>query len=253
MPPNRRPQPLLIQLCDLFLMEFSNWRWGWRSLVTTGMVAPIFTILALGLFARDSGPQALAYVLTGNVVLSLMFENLGKMTSRFSFMRATGTLDFYATLPIHRHLLVLATTFSFLVLSLPAVLVTVFFGSYFLQVPLVPHIALLLVVPLATVALSGLGALLGSSLRTPEEAMATSRVLTFVMLALGPVLIPPDRLPPFLLHLGYLSPATYAASALRQALLGPVTGRLLVDLTVLAGFSIVTFWLVDRKMEWRQA
>jgi ABC-2 type transport system permease protein len=34
-----------------------------------------------------------------------------------------------------------------------------------------------------------------------------------VMLGLGPVLIPPDRLPGIMLILGRLSPATYAASA----------------------------------------
>jgi ABC-2 type transport system permease protein len=233
-------------------MELSNWRWSWRGLVTTGIVAPVFFILALGLFARDSGPQALAYILSGNVVLALMFENLGKMTSRFAFMRRTGTLDFYATLPIQRHLLVLATTLSFLILSSPAILVTVAFGSHFLHIPLLLHPLFLVVVPLAAMPLAGIGALIGAGMRTPEEALAASRVLTIAMLAVGPVLIPPDRLPGALLALGHLSPATYAASALRQVLLGPVTSQLVLDTAVLAGCSIVTFWLVGRTMNWRQ-
>lgn len=55
-----------------------------------------------------------------------------------------------------------------------------------------------------------------------------------------------------MLALGRLSPATYAASALRQALLGPLTGQIVVDLVVLAGVTVVVFWLVGRKMDWRQ-
>lgn len=72
-----------------------------------------------------------------------------------------------------------------------------------------------------------------------------------VMLFIGPVIIPGDRLPEFLLTLGYFSPATYAASALRQTLLAPITGQLIVDIVALLGFALLTFWLVGRKLDWR--
>ncbi len=52
--------------------------------------------------------------------------------------------------------------------------------------------------------------------------------------------------------LGYLSPATYAASALRQTLLGPLTGEIVIDLALLAAFGIVSLWVVGRRMDWRQ-
>jgi len=74
-----------------------------------------------------------------------------------------------------------------------------------------------------------------------------------VMLGLGPVLIPSARLPDVMLFLGRFSPATYAASALRQALLGPLTGQIFLDLVVLAGVTVVVLWLVGRKMDWRQS
>ena len=76
--------------------------------------------------------------------------------------------------------------------------------------------------------------------------------LTLLMLGLGPVVIPPDRLPATLQTIGRLSPATYAASALRQTLLGPVTPQLWLDLGVLLLLGIFVFWMVDRKMDWRQ-
>lgn len=249
----RKPHPPLVQFGDLFLMELSNWRWSWRSVITTGMIAPMFSIIAIGLFARESGPAATAYVLTGNVVLALMFTNLSRMASRFAYMRMAGTLAYYAALPLRRFALILAAAAAFLTISLPAVLFTILFGSYFLAIPLHPHLFLLLILPLSTLALAGVGALIGTALRTLDEVLAVTQVLTFMLMALGPVLIPPDKLPPFMYWVGYLSPATYAASALRQALLGPLTTRIWLDFAVLLAFCVLSFWLTGRKMDWRQA
>jgi len=111
---------------------------------------------------------------------------------------------------------------------------------------------ILLVIPLAAIPLSGIGALIGTSTRNPQEANSVSLLTTLVLLGLGPVIVPPGRLPGIMLTLGHFSPATYAASALRQALLGPLTPRLWLDLAVLAGLSVVIFWLVGLKMDWRQ-
>ncbi len=253
MPPiSRKPPSPLVQLLDLFLIELTNWRWSWRSLVITGTLAPLGSTIALGLFARDSGPQALAYVLTGNVVLSLLFGNMGNVQSHFSFMRFAGSLDYFATLPIRRSLLVVAVVLSFLLLSLPSLVTTIAVGALALGVPVALNPLVLLVVPACTLPLAGIGALIGCSARTPQESSATTLLVTFVLTGLGPVLIPPERLSPVLIALGRLSPATYAASALRQVLLGPVTGQLWLDLAALLAFAALALWLAERKMNWRQ-
>jgi ABC-2 type transport system permease protein len=71
-------------------------------------------------------------------------------------------------------------------------------------------------------------------------------------MSIGPVVVPPDHLPAILLFLGHFSPTTYAASALRQVLVGPVTGELAIDIVILAGVTIIIFWLVGRNMSWRR-
>jgi ABC-2 type transport system permease protein len=241
-----------VQLLDLFLIELTNWRWSWRSMIILGMVAPLGAILGLGIFAREAGATTLAYILTGNVVLALMFENQDKVQSHFAFMRFQGTLDYFATLPIHKYALILAIVFAFLLLSLPSLVVTVLAGSLVLHLPLTPSPLILLVIPLCAIPMAGIGALIGASARTPQEGGSLSLLVTLVMLGLGPVLIPPERLPDLMLMLGRFSPATYAASALRQSLLGPLTNHILVDLAALMGFTVLIFWLVGRKMDWRQ-
>ena len=102
--------------------------------------------------------------------------------------------------------------------------------------PLALHPAILLVVAaLRAAALPAIGALhrLQPCAR-PKKAGSLNLLVTLALTGLGPVIVPPDRLPAVLVLLGRLSPATYAASALRQVLLGPVTGQLPVDLAALA-------------------
>jgi ABC-2 type transport system permease protein len=253
MPHSRRQPSLLTQLVDLFLIELTNWRWSWRSMLITATVAPLLSTLALGVFGRDSGQETLVYILTGNVVLALMFGNLNNVEGHFGYMRFNGILDYFATLPIQKHVLILAVLLSFFLLSLPSLAITVLLGSLLLGVPVTFSPVLLIVVPLCAIPMAGIGALIGASTRTQHEAGSLSLIVTMVMTGLGPVVIPPNRLPKVTLFLGRFSPATYAASALRQALLGPLTGQIVLDLAFLAGFTVIVFWLVGRKMDWRQS
>jgi ABC-2 type transport system permease protein len=241
------------QLADLFLIELTNWRWCWRSMLITGTVAPLFSILALGVFARDSGRETLAYVLTGNMVISLMFGNMGNVQSHFVFMRFYGALDFYATLPIRKHNLILAVVFSFLLLSVPSLFVTMLLGALVLGLPIAVHPLLLAIIPACAVSVSAVGALIGCSVRSQYGSGAISLIVTMVMAGLGPVVVSPDRLPKVLVWLGWINPATYAASALRQTVIGPMTGRLAWDLAALIGSTVVLFAVVNRVLDWRQS
>lgn len=248
----RKRPSFATQLLDLTLIQLSNWRWSWRGTLLSGIVAPLFTLVALGIFARDAGTEAIVYVLTGNVVLSLMFENLDRVSSNFAFMKAMGTLNYFATLPVSRYAVVLATLLAFFLLSLPATLTTILFGSWFLAVPLTISPLILLVIPLIALPLASLGAFIGTTTRTPMEAGPITSLIVLILAGLGPVIFPPSRLPAFMVTIGRFSPATYAASALRQTLIGPVTGQLVIDLVMLILLALLLGWLVNRKMSWHQ-
>ena len=45
---------------------------------------------------------------------------MGNVQSHFTFMRFQGAPDYYATLPIRKHLLILAVVLSFLLLCTPS-------------------------------------------------------------------------------------------------------------------------------------
>jgi ABC-2 type transport system permease protein len=212
----------------------------------------MFSLLALGLFARESGTMALMYVMTGNIVVSLLFGTMTNVQSRVQWMRFQGGLDYVATLPVQRYAFVLAMVMAFFLLTLPSILVTMLLGPLLLNVPVNLHPLIVMVIPFCAVPLAGVGAILGLVGRTPHEAHNLTFLLTLVMTGLGPVVAPPDYLPDFLVTLGYLSPATYAASALRQVVVGPITERLFLDLAVLSSVAVMSLWWVGRRMNRRE-
>lgn len=245
---NRKPLPLPLQLFDLLCMELSNWRWSWQVMVLTATISPVLSIIALGSFAPEDDPESLHTILSGSLVMSLMFGNLGNVSSRFAYMRFSGALDYYATLPIHKSLLIIAVVLAFFVLSLPSLLVTIGFGAWFLHLSLMLHPLVLVVIPLSVLPLAGIGAAIGANAPTPEVGGGLTLLVTMLALFIGPVLLPANRLPEMVQFIGHFSPATYAASALKQTLLEPIAPRFLVDVVALTGFSALTFWLVSRKI-----
>lgn len=237
------------QFHDLFLIQLANFRWSWRSMLITGICAPVLMTISFAVVAQGTN---VPHLLSGGVVLSLMFQNQNNVAGNFAHMKFAGMLDFFATLPIHRSLVVLATVLAFYVLSLPSLAVTLVLGAVVLGVDLTVSPLALLVIPLCVLPMAGIGALIGISARAPELAGATSLLVTLVLVFLGPVVLPPDRLPDWVLAISHASPTTYAASAIRQVLLGPVTPRLWLDAAVLAGVTVLTLWWVGHRLPWRQ-
>lgn len=248
----RNPQHFIVQLIDLFLMELTNWRWSWQALIINSIAAPILGIIALGSFAKGTGEDTLAYILTGNLVMSLMFGTLDKVATRFTFMKFSGALDYFATLPISREALIIATVLAFFLLSLPSLLVIILLGAFYLKLSLIISPLIILIIPLCVISLSGIGAVIGTNAPSPEVGSSLSLLVTMILLFIGPVLIPANRLPDFLIIAGYFSPASYAASAIRQTLLGTISQQILIDIFALLGFSVLSFWIARRKFNWRQ-
>ncbi|MCX5387338.1 ABC transporter permease [Streptomyces sp. NBC_00083] len=239
------------QVWDLFRIQLTNWRWSWPQMVLTGMLAPLVSIAALGLFARSSGPAATEYVLTGSVTMAILFETQNRIASNFAFMRGNGAFEYYAALPVRREALILATLAAFSILSVPAVAVTLLLGSALLDVrltvsPLAPLCLLFALLPSA-----GLGAFIGSRSGTIEQASSLSLASTLLMMAAGPVAVPPDMLPGVLVQIGHLNPAVYAADSLRHSLTSPDGVRALADAAVLAVFAGAVWGLTGTRMHWR--
>ena len=238
-------QPMYLQVLDLFLFQLTNFRWSWRRTIILGSIVPVLGIVVFSRFITEGDASLLAYVFVGNLVLSILFETIGKVSSRFAYMRVSGILSYLATLPIYRTAVILATVLAFFILSLPAFVATVILGRFILKIHLVLSPWIIVVVPLISVSLSGLGAFIGLTGRTPEEVGSMSTLITFFLYV--------DRLSPAMRVLSFLSPTTYAASALRQVMLKhPDHIPLYVDIIVLVVVTLAFLFFVGRQLEWRQ-
>ncbi len=246
-----RAQNYPTQVVDLVLIELSNWRWSWRSIVVVSLFVPLFGMVGLSIYARDLGPEALNAVYSGSLVMSLMLGNLGNIQSHVVFMRFQGTLEYFASLPIHKHALMLAIIIAFFLLSLPALLTLLIIGSALLRISLAPHPLLLLVIPLCVLPMSAIGALIGVRAGSPQQGSSLSVLTAFVFAGLGPVLFPAERLPEILRLIGTVNPAARATSALRQTLIGPLGEQIALDLAILFGFTLCVSYLVESKFDWR--
>lgn len=247
----RRPQRFLVQLIDLILIELTNFRWTWRSTLLLGIVTPMSSMIAIKLLLAQATSADLAYIYCGNVLLSLMFENQNRVADHFVFMRFHGTLDYFGSLPVKPVTLILALSLSFFVLSLPSLVVIICAGAMILDVHLRLQPLLIIVIPLCAICLAGVGALVGALARTSAEATSIGYFVTLVLSGLGAVIIPPQRLPSWLVRLGALNPATYASSALRHTMikndesLGP--GLVVMFLCALATLAYVAHRLGQRR------
>jgi ABC-2 type transport system permease protein len=243
----------LTTLWLLFRMQLTSMRWFWRGLLFGGFAVPIFTLVLLKFMgAGRAGELADARrFLAGMIVVSLLFGNMSQTASRFSFLRTTGALDYYATLLARKSLLILAVVCAFLVMSLPGVLFALIAGGLWLGVPLQPSPLLIPALILGAVSLAVLGAVVGVYSQTPEQSSLTVNLLTLGLSILSPVLAPREILPVALQWTSILTPTTYAVQAVQAALTGQVGVSFWRDLAVLSVFCIVAIGLVGRRLDWR--
>ncbi len=236
---------------DLFVIQLANWRWSWPAMVINGLIVPMTTLYFVKTIGPSAGqPEAL---LSGNIIISLIFTTMYGTSARFSFMRTFGVLDYYATLPVPKGLLVLAVNAGFLVLSMPTALLTVFLGQWFLGLNLSLSPLFFVLVPLASFSLSAVGAFVGVASPNFDTANTITGILQFIFMGIGPVLLPEERLPPLVNFLSQFLPSTYAVDALRHTLNSTYDGRFWIDVVFLLGFDIAAMLFVGYKMEWRRA
>lgn len=250
--PFTRPIPsTLVQLKTLIFIQLTNIRWFWKRSIVVSTIFPILTLVLLGSFS-DKSYEAKVFIISGNVVLSLLFETVVKVSGRFSYMKMVGMLDYLASLPIYKFAIMVATLLSFFLLSIPSLLAIIVIGIVLFDIALSLNPMVLLIIPLISISLCGIGVIIGVTAKNPPDATSYCNLTTFLLLGFGPVIIPPNLLPPFIQQLSYLSPVTYAASALRQTLFGlPDRIPLHIDLLMLILFAILSTWISIRLVDWR--
>jgi ABC-2 type transport system permease protein len=163
--------------------------------------------------------EAARSVVAGSSVLVVAFVALNLLAQYFGQLRASGGLDHYATLPVPPASVVLGTAAAYASFTVPGTLVTAVTGCVLFHLTASGLWVLLLVVPLAGAALSGLGAALG--LLAPRQEIATLLGQLGMSAALLLGVLPPSHMPAPIGWVRDALPSTYGVEAFARTLGGP--------------------------------
>lgn len=242
-------QKFFVDFKYLLLEQLLEIRHTWYWHISFAIILPIAFVFGFGRIGGDDASiERILYIISGSAIFSVANDGLFVMASRIGVMRRDGILIYYASLPISNSAFLLAMMVSRLLITLPGMIVPILFGAWLYQIPLSFNLWVLLLLPIAGLALSSMGMALGVAIDNLEILHMITNILMFVMVMATPVFIPTEALPLPLQIFGYLMPPTYAAEALRQALLGTLDSdfylnvALLLSLTI-AGFLVVNRWL----------
>jgi len=217
-------------------------------------LSPLSLLWFLSFTGAAGSPERVAHAVTGSVIFAVVLNTTLSLGQELSAMKASGSLDFYATLPVPRSALVFAILARAITFALPSVVTVFIVGSLTLGLRL--GSVTLLAVPvllLAAFSLASAGAAVGFLAPSSRAANFLTQIGYTVVVFFTPVMIPADALPQGLRWFGTLLPTTYAARALR-ALLAPALDRpaLAFDLCVLAAFAALSLILIRSHLAWRQ-
>jgi ABC-2 type transport system permease protein len=157
------------------------------------------------------------FLVPGTLALAVMATAMVSLGIATGYERRYGVLKRLGSTPLSRAGLLTAKTANVLVIELLQAVVIVAVGialGWSLTARIVPAVVLLLV---GTVAFAGIGLLMAGTLRA-ETNLALSNALFLVLLFLGGMAYPLDRLPGALEALAQVLPSAALAEAVRDVL-----------------------------------
>ena len=227
----------------LLRMQLARVRTSWRPYLIVSSAMPLgIAVLLRAIMDADQVEAFGEQIVAGSAVLAIAMTAVVMLAQRIAALKESGGLDFYASLPVKRGMLILAILVSFAIFSLPGTIIVSVLGAMLFDLSFTALWAAVPVWALGSFALAGLGVAVG--LAAPDEQLAGmySNLAMMAVLFLG--IIPTGRLPGWLGPLRAVLPSTYAVDALKPGLEGTFTSGQLWDLLLLAVFGTLFFWAI---------
>jgi ABC-2 type transport system permease protein len=211
------------------------------------LVIPLGLLLVLTtLDVIDVPGRRVDFFVPGVLALSVMSTAFTGQAIGTGFERQYGVLKRLGATPLPRSVLLLAKTLAVLAVEALQVVLVSAVGFALGWEPSGNVLALVLLLVLGTASFSGLGLLLGGTLRG-LTTLAAANLLWFVLLVLGGVLFPLSEFGSFADVLRWLPTAALSAG-LRSLLVG---GDLVArDVLALAGWSVLSLAAAARLFRW---
>jgi ABC-2 type transport system permease protein len=219
--------------------------------VVVTLVIPIGVLLFFGkLDTLTNLDDPVGFLVPGVLALAVMAAAMVSLGIATGFERRYGVLKRLGTTPLSRGGLMTAKTATVLALELvQAVLIVATGAALGWSVPggVIPAIGILL---LGTIAFAGLGLLMAGTLRA-EATLGLANGLFLVLLFLGGMAYPLDRLPAALEAIAMALPAAALSETLRSVL-DPGRGFATGEFVVLVAWAIAAPLAAARFFRWEE-
>lgn len=235
----------------LLRIQLSTFRMMGPFAIMISGVLPVGMMFVLRTISGELPRDRAIDIVVGSMVMGLGNTCIATMGQIMAEMRLTGSLAYFATLPIARWRFILSISAAYLLAGLPSMAVILIMAPLIFGHVLVVHPALPLVLALGAVALSGVGAAIGLYARSPIAANVYSLAVSFGLVFLAPVYHSADVMPPILAQASTVLPTTYLARSLRTLFHGQTYG-LVIDLALLSLSAVVMMAIVQNRIRWRE-
>jgi ABC-2 type transport system permease protein len=247
----KKSSAVVTELFYLLRIQYADVRETWIWVVVLASVFPLTTLLFMRFFLESPSPDTVMRIVSGNLIFPIIIMGINGLGNQIAWSKHQGQFTFYASLPISKVNFLLAFMIRGLLMSLPSVLIMSILAQFVFDVRFHFNIGLLPMVLLSVAGPAGIGALIGFLSPNQELTNMITNLLMVFLNFLTPVMIDIHQLPPVLQAVSYVFPTTYAADGLRQLLQGNWTTAVSLDMLALALFTIVSFWIASRNMDWR--
>lgn len=227
----------------LVWMQMARVRTSWRPYLIVSSAMPLgIAVLMRAVMEPAQVEEFGTQIVAGSAVLAIAMTAIVMLAQRVAFLKESGAIDYYATLPVARAAVIAAVLISFAIFALPGTMIVVTLGAMLFDLSLAAVWAAIPVWVLGSFALAGIGVAIGFG--APDEQLAGmySNLAMMTVLFLG--ILPGETIPGWMGPLKAVLPSTYAVDALKPGLAGSVSGTQVWDLLLLAGFGALSFWAV---------
>lgn len=230
----------LRQFRDLFLLQARMNRQAVWIVSLINIAFAVGLVYGFGFVIPDVSQTTALYLVTGTATQMIVTVALVVLPQQLSQLKGDGRLEYFLTLPINREAYLLSHIAYTFAMAAPAIALALALGAWHYGFSLHLEPALVAVVPLAVLALAGVGIVIAVFSPHMQITNGITQLIIFYVLFFAPVILPKEQLPAALETIGDFLPATYVADAMRATTTDLPGTDLWRSMLVMAGFGVVS-------------
>jgi ABC-2 type transport system permease protein len=212
--------------------------------ISWGILFPFAFMLAFTI----RNPGDIRNLIPGLIGLTILFGTSSMEATVIVFERSIGALERLILAPVSLPSLLAGKLIGGMVFGLTITIVVLAIVLTFFGAGGINWLLLILALLLSSAVFSALGAFVSVTVKEIFEAQTLANFIRFPMMFLGGVFVPVNSLPFGLQIVARFLPLTYSVEIIQSAMLGTSSSNVLIDIIVLAAFTIAFYALAVRAL-----